>query len=126
MSNYDNDNHPLEVDQPLAGLGGLDLNALLGQVQQMQQQMSDAQEQARAITVTGSAGGGKVTITATGTGEFTGITIDPTVVDPNEVDLLEDLVLAALRDAASQVAQLNEQSIGNITGGMGLGGLFGN
>jgi nucleoid-associated protein EbfC len=119
-------NHDDEFGQPAAGLGGLDLNALLGQVQQMQQQMSDAQEQARATTVTGSAGGGKVTVSATGTGEFTRVTIDPSVVVANEVDLLEDLVLAALRDASAQVSQLNEQSIGDITGGMGLGGLFGN
>jgi nucleoid-associated protein EbfC len=112
------------MSNPNDGIGGLDLNALLGQVQQMQQQMSDAQDEARSRTVTGSSGGGKVTATATGTGEFTGISIDPSVVDPDEVDLLEDLVLAAIRDALTQVSQINEQSLGQITGG--LGGLFGN
>jgi nucleoid-associated protein EbfC len=91
----------------------------------MQQQMADAQEQARATVLTGTSGGGKVRVTVTGGGEFTGITIDPSIVDPGEVDLLEDLILAALRDGASQVAALSEQSLGSITGGMGLGGLLG-
>jgi nucleoid-associated protein EbfC len=107
------------------GLGNLDLGALLGQVQNMQQQMADAQEQARATVLTGTSGGGKVRVTVTGGGEFTGISIDPSIVDPGEVDLLEDLILAALRDGASQVAALSEQSLGSITGGMGLGGLLG-
>jgi nucleoid-associated protein EbfC len=108
-----------------AGLGGLDLGALLGQVQNMQQQMVDAQEQARATTLVGTSGGGKVRITMTGAGEFTAVSIDPSVVDAADVEMLEDLVLAALHDAAAKAASLNEQSMGSITGGMGLGNLFG-
>ncbi len=110
----------------LGGLGGLDINSLLGQVQAMQQQMADAQAEANATILEGSSGGGKVKVTVTGTGEFTRVSIDKSIVDPNEVDMLEDLVLAALHDAASKVAKLNESSMGSITGGVGLGNLFGN
>jgi nucleoid-associated protein EbfC len=112
-------------DQELPDLGGLDINSLLGQVQAMQQQMADAQAEAGATVLEGSAGAGKVKVTVTGTGEFTGVSLDKSIVDPNEVDLLEDLLLAALRDAAAKVAKLNESSMGSITGGMGLGNLFG-
>jgi nucleoid-associated protein EbfC len=107
------------------GLGGLDIGALLGQVQAMQQQMVDAQAQASATLLTGSAGGGKVSVTVNGTGAFQSVTIDPSVVNAEEIDLLEDLILAALHDAAVQVAKLNEQSMGDITGGLtgGMGGL---
>jgi nucleoid-associated protein EbfC len=108
-----------------AGLGGLDLGALLGQVQNMQQQMADAQEQAKSTSLEGTSGGGKVKVTVTGAGEFTAISIDKSVVDATDVEMLEDLVLAALHDAAAKVASLNEQSMGSITGGMGLGNLFG-
>jgi DNA-binding YbaB/EbfC family protein len=113
----------------LSGLGGLDLGALLGQVQAMQDQMADAQAKAGSTVLQGSAGGGKVTVTVTGTGAFTAVKIDPSVVDPTEVDMLEDLVLAALRDAAAKVsdlnADLNSQSMGGLTSGLGLGDLFG-
>jgi nucleoid-associated protein EbfC len=111
----------------LAGesLGGLDLGALLGQVQAMQQQMASAQQAAGATVLEGSAAGGKVRVTVTGTGEFTAVKIDPSVVDPAEVDLLEDLILAALHDATGRVAQLNAESMGGLTSGLGLGNLFG-
>ncbi len=117
-------------DSESLGVGaGFDIGALLGQVQAMQEQMAEAQEKASATVLEGSAAGGKVRVTVTGTGEFTGVTIDPSVVDPAEVDLLEDLVLAALHDAAVRVAQLNAQSIGGLTSGLtsglGLGNLFG-
>lgn len=111
------------------GLGGLDLGALLGQVQAMQEQMADAQAKAGLTVLHGTAGGGKVTVTVTGTGAFTAVKIDPSVVDPTEVDMLEDLVLAALRDAAAKVtdlnADLNSQSVDGLTSGLGLGNLFG-
>jgi nucleoid-associated protein EbfC len=108
-----------------SGLGGLDIGALLGQVQNMQQQMTDAQEQARATLLEGTSGGGKVRVTVTGAGEFTAVSIDKSVVDASDVEMLEDLVLAALRDGAAKVAALSAQSMGSIAGGMGLGNLFG-
>jgi nucleoid-associated protein EbfC len=114
-------------DPDLPNLGGFDINALLGQVQSMQQQMADAQAEASATLFEGVSGSGKVKVTVTGAGEFTGVKIDKSVVDPGDVEFLEDLLLAALHDAAGKVAKLNESSLGSITGGLsgGLGGLFG-
>jgi nucleoid-associated protein EbfC len=119
------DSPMFDPDELPSGMGGLDIGALLGQVQNMQQQMADAQEQAKATVLEGTSGGGKVKVTVTGAGEFTSVSIDKSVVDASDVEMLEDLVLAALRDAAVKVASLNEQSMGSITGGMGLGNLFG-
>lgn len=103
----------------LGGLGGLDLGGLLAQAQQMQQQMVQAQTDIADETVEGNAGGGVVRIVATGGFEFDSVHIDPKVVDPSDVEMLEDLVLAAIRDAITKVGDLNKRAMG------GLGGLFG-
>ncbi len=111
---------------------GFDLNALLGQAMEMQQQMAAAQEAAARTTFTGTSGGGAVQVDVTGTGEFLAVRLDPSVVDPTDVSLLEDLVLAALHDASHRVAESNAQTMGGIAGGLGslgsggpLGGLLG-
>ena len=94
-----------------------DMNALLEQAQQLRQQfMGEADDE----TYEGVSGGGAVRVVVGGTGEFEKVTIDPSVVDPNDVEMLEDLVLAAVRDAATR-AQAGVQT---RLGGM-LGGLFG-
>jgi len=103
-----------------------DLSALLRQAEAMQQQLLAAQAQAQAAVVEGRAGGGTVVVTMQGTGEVTAVRIDPEVVNPAEVDLLEDLVLAAIHDAAAQVARLQAQAMGGLgdaLGGLGLPGL---
>jgi DNA-binding YbaB/EbfC family protein len=110
--------------------GGFDLSSLLQQAQAMQEQLSAAQEAQAAKTVTGTGGGGKVTVEATGGGEFRRITISPDVVDPDDVELLEELILAAVRDAANQIAELQTSAMGDLQlpdlGSLGgLGGLLG-
>lgn len=113
-------------DQEQGGIDGLDLGALLNQAQEMQQQLMAAQQEQANQVITGEAAGGKVTVEMTGTGEFRAVRIDPGVVDPDEIDLLEDLVLAALRDAASKAAELQADAIRGLgLGGGGLGGLLG-
>lgn len=101
---------------------GFDPQALLSQALQMQQRMAEAQAEAASESVEGAAGGGRVRVTMTGAGEVTAVRIDPSVVVPDEVDLLEDLIVAALRDAATKAADLAERSLG--LGGLGelLGG----
>ena len=94
--------------------GGFDLGSLLEQAQAMQQQMAEAQEQQAAQMLTGSAGGGKVTVEVTGAGEFRKVSISPDAVDPEDVELLEELVLAALHDASTQIAELQEQAMGGM------------
>jgi len=118
---------PEDLAAALGGAGGLDFGAILEQAQAVQQQMQEAQESQAAQVVTGSAGGGKVTIEMTGAGEYRNVSIAPDAVDPEDVELLEELVLAALRDAGAQIAELQETTMGEI--GLpdmgGLGGLLG-
>jgi DNA-binding YbaB/EbfC family protein len=91
------------------------------QAQKMQQQMADAQAELAETELTGTAGGGLVIVTATGTGEVTGIKIDPKAVDPDDVETLEDLVLAALHNAAEAARELTEEKMGPLASGLGGG-----
>ena len=103
--------------------GQPNLQQLMKQAQKMQQQMADAQAELAGTELTGTAGGGLVTVTATGTGEVTGIKIDPKAVDPDDVETLEDLVLAALHNAAEAARTLTEEKMGPLASGLGGGGL---
>ena len=110
-------------EQP-GGFGGMDLSALMGQAQEMQQQLMAAQERLAATEVSGASGGGLVRATVTGAGEVVGLDIDPSVIDPADADGLADLVLAAIRDANRVAAELQEQAMGPLAGGLGgLGGI---
>ena len=88
--------------------GQPNIQQLLKQAQKMQQQVASAQAELAEAQLTGTAGGGLVTVTITGTGEITGVKIDPKAVDPDDVETLEDLVLAALHNAAEAVRALTE------------------
>lgn len=98
-----------------AGQGGLpDLNALMSQVFQAREAVETAQRSAAAQVVEGTAGGGAVRVQVTGGLEFRSVTIDPSVIDPDEADLLGDLVLAAIRDATEKASALNEEALGEF------------
>ena len=102
--------------------GQPDMSALLAQAQQMQQQLMAAQETLANSTVVGQAGGGLVQVTMLGSGEITGLTIDPKVVDPDDIETLQDLIVGALGDASEQVTLMAQQSLGPLAGGMqGMG-----
>ena len=102
------------------------MQQLLKQAQKMQQQLMDAQAELAEARVEGSAGGGLVTATVTGGGELVGLVIDPKAIDPDDAETLADLVLAAVRDATGNAAQLQEQKMGPLTQGLGgMGGLGG-
>ncbi len=107
--------------------GGFDLGGLLEQAQAMQEQLAQAQEEQANTVVTGTAGGGLVSIEMTGAGAFQSVSIQPSAIDPDDAEMLEDLVLAALRDAAAQVMELQQQSMGgmDLPDLGGLGGLLG-
>ena len=109
------------------GEAPFDLGALLGQLGEVQHNLAEAQRAAAAEVVEGSAGGGKVKVTLTGAFEFESITIDPSVVDPQDVEMLEDLVLAAIRDGIEKAAELASDAIGAAGMGSlpGLGGMQG-
>ena len=89
-----------------------DMNQLMRQAQQMQAQMAQAQEQLANETVEASAGGGLVTVKATGTGEIQEIKIDPKAIDPDDPELLEDIVLAAVNEALRSAQALMESKLG--------------
>jgi nucleoid-associated protein EbfC len=116
---------PLTKRETIVRPGGQpNLQQLLKQAQKMQEQVASAQAELAAAELTGTAGGGLVTVTMTGTGEVTGVKIDPKAVDPEDVETLEDLVLAAIHNAAEAVRALTEQKMGPVASGLGgLGGL---
>ena len=100
-----------------------DMNKMLEQVQQMQSQMQKAQEELKHETVEATAGGGMVTVTATGAGEITEIKIDPKAIDPEDPDLLQDLVLAAVNEALRSAQALAQSKLGGSLGSLGIPGL---
>jgi DNA-binding YbaB/EbfC family protein len=107
------------------GGGQPNMQQLMQQAQRMQQQVEAAQAELAATEVTGSAGGGLVSATLTGDGELTSITIDPKAVDPEDIETLQDLVVAAVRDAHRAVSELTAEKMGPVTGGLGGLGLPG-
>ncbi len=103
-----------------------DMNKMMQQAQQMQEQMQQAQEEAANEIVEASAGGGMVTVKATGSGEIVAITIDPKAIDPEDPELLSDLVMAAVNEALRSASALMESKVqGMIPGGLGGLGLPG-
>ena len=105
----------------------MDLNKLMQQAQQMQQQMAQLQEEARNETVEASAGGGMVTVKANGGGEVVSITIDPKAIDPDDPELLADMVMAAVNEALRSAHSLVESRLKGMLppglSGLGLPGL---
>jgi nucleoid-associated protein EbfC len=101
------------------------MQQLMKQAQKMQQQLLAAQEELANAEVTGSAGGGLVRATVNGSGELQSLVIDPSVVDPDDVETLQDLVVAAIRDASRAAQELATEKMGPVTGGLGGLGLPG-
>ena len=104
---------------------GFDLNQLMQQAQQMQEQMKRVQAELANEVVEASAGGGMVTVKATGAGEIKQITIDPKAIDPDDPELLEDMVLAAVNEALRSAQNLMQSKLGGALGGLGGLGLPG-
>lgn len=101
------------------------MQQLMKQAQKMQAQLAEAQAELAQAEVEGHAGGGLVKATVTGAGALLALVIDPSVVDPDDVETLQDLVVAAVRDAARAAQELTEDRMGPISGGMGGLGLPG-
>jgi DNA-binding YbaB/EbfC family protein len=104
---------------------GMDMNKLLQQAQQMQEQVTKAQEELANEVVEASAGGGMVTVKATGAGEIKEITIAKEAIDPDDPDMLADMVLAAVNEALRSAQGLMESRLGGMMGGLGGLGLPG-
>jgi nucleoid-associated protein EbfC len=97
-----------------------DIMKLLQQAQQMQGRLQQIQDELQQRTVSASAGGGMVTVNADGKGQIRSIKIDPSVVNPSDVEMLEDLIVVALTDVQRRAAALAQEEMGKLTGGLGL------
>ena len=105
--------------------GGGDMQKQLKQLQAMQAEMEQTQAELEEKEVTTTAGGGAIEVTVNGKKEITKLTIDKDVVDPDDVEMLQDLVIAAVNEAMRQIAELEESEMNKITGGFGGLGGFG-
>ena len=105
----------------LGGLGGLgDMAGMMKKAQEMQAKVAEMQESLGAITVQGESGAGLVKATATAKGELTALDIDPSIFDPSEKEMVEDLILAAIKDAQAKASERSREEMGKITEGLGL------
>jgi hypothetical protein len=105
----------------LKGLGNLgDMAKMMKTAQEMQTKLAELQEDLASRTVTGESGAGLVRVTATAKGELTGLSIDPSIFVPSEKEIVEDLILAAVKDAQARAARLSADEMARLTEGLGL------
>ena len=106
------------------GMGGMgNMQGMLQKVQKMQAEMQRVQAELQARTFESAAGGGAVKVAVTGKKELTGVVIDPQVVDPEDVEMLQDLILAAVNEALHQVDTVTEAEMNKVTGGLKIPGM---
>ena len=105
----------------LKGLGGLgDMAKIMKQAQEMQGKMADAQAKLDELTTEGEAGAGMVKVTVTAKGDVKGIEIDPSLFVPSDKEVVEDLIVAAIKDGQAKAAQMQKEEMGKITEGLNL------
>ena len=102
------------------GYGGMNQSAMMKQAQKMQQDLLKMQDDLKTQTYTASAGGGAVSVTVSGEHTVTALTISPDAVDPNDVEMLQDMVMAAVNEALRQADEASSQSMSRLTGGLNL------
>ena len=110
---------------PMGGMPGGNMNNMIKQAQKMQENLLKAQKELEEATYDITAGGGAISLTITGDNQITNISINPDVVDPDDVEMLEDLIMSAFNEAIKKVEKEKGDRMSKLTGGMGnLGGLF--
>ena len=109
---------------PMGGRGGASMQSMMQQAQRMQQNIERVQNELAEAEVEATVGGGVVTAVVTGKKVVKSITIAPEAVDPDDVEMLEDLITAAVNEAMAKADAYAEEQMGKVTGGMNLGGLF--
>ena len=105
-------------------MGGCNMQQLARQAQKLQQQMTKAQEEIEAREFEATAGGGMATAKVNGKKELLSIEIKPEAVDPDDIEMLQDLIVAAVNEALRQAGDTMEREMGKLTGGLGMPGLF--
>ena len=108
---------------PMPG-GGMNMNQLMKQAQKMQKQMTEMQEDLANKTLEVSSGGGAVKVTVNGEKKITDLVISPDVVDPEDVEMLQDLVMSAINEAIRQMDETVNSQMSKVTGGLNMPGLF--
>lgn len=105
--------------------GGMpNMNNMMKQMQKMQKQMEETQQKLEETEFTATAGGGSIEVVVNGKKELVSVNIDEEVVDPEDVEMLQDLILVAVNDALGKVTETSEKEMGKFTGGMNIPGLF--
>ena len=104
--------------------GGGNMNNMMKQAQKMQQEMARVQQELEEKTIETTAGGGAITVVVSGKKQLVSIDIEPEVVDPNDVEMLQDLILVAVNDALTKVDEVTAKEMGKLTGGINIPGLF--
>lgn len=102
----------------------MNMQQMMKQARKMQQQLEAAQEEIKNLEVEASAGGGMVKAVVSGSGTLKNLSIDPACVDPEDTELLQDMIIAAITEAQNSAAELSQKHMGSITGGMNIPGLF--
>lgn len=106
----------------MRGMGNM--QGMMKQMQKMQKQMAEAQEKLGEERIEGSAGGGMVKVTVSGSKEVVDVTIDPSVIDPEDVEILQDLIIIATNEAMTKAEELTSSTMGKFTKGLNLPGMF--
>ncbi len=101
----------------------MDMSSIMQQAQQMQQKMREIQKELEKKTITGSAGGGMVNVTVNGQGDLLAVQIEKPLLSPDEVQMLQDLIVSATNEALRKAKELSKQELAQLTGGMNLPGL---
>ncbi len=109
---------------PMGMPGGGNMNNMMKQVQKMQKQMEDMQNELEQREVEATAGGGAVSVKVTGKKALLGIKIDPEVIDKDDVEMLEDMIMAAINEASRKADEMMETEMKKVTGGVNIPGLF--
>lgn len=104
--------------------GGPNMNQMLKQAQKMQEQMMKMQEELVSKTYEATSGGGAVSVKISGKKELSEITLSPAVVDPDDIEMLQDLIIAAVNEGLRKASESSENELGKLTGGLNIPGLF--
>lgn len=113
------------MGNPFGGSGGFgNLSGMMKQAKKVYEAVQKVQEELAEERIEATSGGGMVRATVTGSGELVEVKIDPQVVDPDDVEMLEDLVVTAVREALSRAKELADERMRAVTGGLGLPGMF--
>ena len=102
----------------------MDMNQMMQQAQKMQMELARAQEEIQEMTCTATSGGGMVEVKALGNGTIESITINPEAVDPDDIEMLQDMIIVAVNDALRGIAEAGESRMASVTGGLNIPGLF--